>query len=333
MNLAHLAKLTSDVGLYEHSLGDEPRREHGYCVDDVARALIVLLRAEGRATATDSALIDVYERFLAQSQALDGRVTNRCSADGEWRGVASTEDHWGRALWAWGTAVRESRSADRAAEAYERFRISARRRSVHFRSMVFASLGAAQVLEVLPRNEPAMALLRDTIALLPTVPEGQWVWPEARLTYANAAIPEMMMVAGFHLNDNNLIRRGRHALEWLWQLQTSAGRLSLVPHHGWSPGDVFPSFDQQPIEVAALVDACVTAYDVTSDPLWQERISIGRRWFDGWNDQGIEMHDPSTGAGFDALTLDGRNNNRGAESTISYLSVEQRNASLLESVA
>lgn len=323
MNITHLSSLTNDLGLYEHCLGSEPRHEHGYCVDDVARALIVVVRA-GAQDAEARRLIDVYSSFLAEAQTPDGRVVNRREASGGWRGTPSTADHWGRALWAWGTVVRSIKDTAISAEAYDRFRISARRRSVFLRSMVFASLGASQVLEVLPGNAAAMGIVRDTVAMFPRSNSRHWSWPEPTLTYANGAIPEAMMLAGFHTNDDALIRQGRHALEWLWQLQSSAGRLSVIPHRGWMPGDALPAFDQQPIEIAALVDACVTAYDLTSDPVWLERIDIGRRWFDGWNDQGISMHDPRTGAGFDALTIDGRNENQGAESTIAYLGVEQR---------
>ena len=190
--------------------------------------------------------------------------------------------------------------------------------------MVFAALGASQVLDVLPGNKAALGILQDTIAMLPKPDGSRWTWPESKLTYANGAIPEVMMLAGFHTNQDILIRQGRHALEWLWQLQLAAGRLSLIPHRGWMPGDPLPAFDQQPIVVAALIDACVSAYDVTSDPMWLERIELGRRWFDGHNDQSIPMHDSVTGAGFDALTLNGRNDNRGAESTIAFLSVAQR---------
>ena len=328
MNTGHLAALTDGIGLFEHCLYDEPRTEHGYCVDDVARALIVLLRADDRSD-EGRRLTETYSRFLADSQLPDGRIVNRRDTRGDWHGVPSTADHWGRALWAWGTAVRHSRETNQSAQAYEHFRLSARRRSVFLRSMVFASLGASQVLDVLPGNRVALAILQDTIAMLPKAPDGKWVWPEGRLTYANASVAEAMMLAGFYTEQDDIFRQGRHALEWLWQLQSVADRLSMVPHQGWLPGDRLPAFDQQPIEVAALVDACQTAYDFTSDPGWLERMVTGRRWFDGWNDQSIPMHDAESGAGFDALTLDGRNENRGAESTICFLSVDQRTENLV----
>ena len=40
----HLERLTDDRGLFEHARLAVPRREHGYCVDDVARGLVVVCR-------------------------------------------------------------------------------------------------------------------------------------------------------------------------------------------------------------------------------------------------------------------------------------------------
>ena len=40
----HLQRMTDDVGLLEHAKGIVPRYEHGYCLDDVARGLVVVCR-------------------------------------------------------------------------------------------------------------------------------------------------------------------------------------------------------------------------------------------------------------------------------------------------
>ena len=53
-------------------------------------------------------------------------------------------------------------------------------------------------------------------------------------------------------------------------------------------------FDQQPIEVAAMADACARAYAVTGDSTWRDGVelrSVG--WFLGANDVGVPMCDPS----------------------------------------
>jgi len=42
--LRHLVRLTDRFGTFEHAEHATPRREHGYCVDDVARVLVVSAR-------------------------------------------------------------------------------------------------------------------------------------------------------------------------------------------------------------------------------------------------------------------------------------------------
>ena len=321
MNLTHLKSMTDDVGLFEHSLGAEPRYEHGYCVDDVARAVVVLQRMEpGEA----DGLLDRYLAFLAGAQDASGRMWNRRDVAGDWRGEANTHDHWGRALWAWGVTIRASRDPQTAAQAYEHFVISARRRSPYLRSMAFAALGAIEVLHVLPGNPIALSLINDAVAQIPIPRTQQWPWPEPRLTYANGVIPEVLILGGLTLQQHHIVKLGMLMLDWLMEVQTSGDQLSVIPHRGWARGEPLPAFDQQPIEVSALVDACATAYDLTSDPKWSRRVMQGYRWFEGANDRGITMFDARTGAGFDGLTEDGRNDNRGAESTLAYLNVAAR---------
>jgi hypothetical protein len=323
VNIQHLNGISDDIGLFEHCRGDQPRHEHGYCVDDVARGVVVLQRLRSHDASVEN-LISIYLNFLDQSQDSSGRVTNRRSIDGSWHGEPNTKDHWGRALWAWGTTVRISRDPDQAAQAYERFVVSARRRSPHLRSMAFAALGASEVLHVLPGNQVAAALLRDALTVIPIPTSREWPWPESRLTYANALLPEVLMLGGFHLQKSSITRLGLLMLQWLVDVQMNDDHLSPIPHHGWSAGEILPAFDQQPMEISALADACSTAYDITSDPQWSRLLHLGYTWFEGNNDGGIPMFDEHTGAGFDGLTHEGRNENRGAESTLAYLSTAER---------
>ena len=40
----HLLSMTDELGTFEHALFAEPRPEHGYCTDDMARVLVVASR-------------------------------------------------------------------------------------------------------------------------------------------------------------------------------------------------------------------------------------------------------------------------------------------------
>ncbi|MGN8244910.1 hypothetical protein ACTHAM_002021 [Cellulomonas soli] len=319
----HLQVLTTSTGLYEHASGTRPRVEHGMCVDDVARGLVVTAR-EQDPSAQVRAMADTYLTFLLDAQRPDGTMHNRRSADGAWLDEPSTDDHWGRALWALGTAVAHSPDADLVARAQAGATRALQARSVHPRAMAYAALGAAELFGAHTDELAARRLLRDVRAvLLPGRHDRPWPWPYGRLTYANAVLPEAMVRVADVLHDTDLRADGLALLTWLVQEQTLDGHVSAVPAGGRSPGDRSPAFDQQPIEVAALAEAGWTAYRSTHDPRWVSLVTRCAQWFTGDNDTGLPMRDATTGGGYDGLERGSVNQNQGAESTLAWLSTAQ----------
>lgn len=323
--LAHLHHLTDAGGLYEHADHTRVRRAHGYCVDDVARALIVVMR-EDHSTPLHDDLREQYLSFVLLAQAEDGRFRNRRGADLGWTDSPTVEDCWGRALWALGTVVSRSSEPSQREAALAAFDRGAGWRSPWSRASAFAALGAAEVLRSAPGHEAAERLLRDAVECIGG-PSGNpsWPWPEARLTYANPALAETLIAAGAALGEPDVLADGLTLLRWLLDGQTRAGHLSVVPASGRGPADPDRArFDQQPIEVAALADACARAFDLTGEERWSAAVSLCAAWFLGDNDSGTVMHDPVSGGGYDGLERDGRNENQGAESTLALLSTLQQ---------
>jgi len=328
LNLRHLISMSDSRGLFEHAEFNQPRKEHGYCVDDVARGLVLLQRIASEDLRSRE-LIKIYFNFVSKAQALDGHFINRCNVSGIWGPTAQMGDHWGRALWALGTVAHQDPDRELAKFALNKFDISAPHRTHHLRPMIYAGLGAAEILSYLPDHEVAQKLLRAAVNVIQRTPDQGWPWPEARLSYGNAVIPEILMLAGHHFSEPKLISEGTTLLRWLVEVETHNDHFSVTPFTGWSKGEVRPAFDQQPIEIAALVDACATAFELTKDNEWLNYLERGSDWFEGANDLAIQMYDPITGAGFDGVIATGRNENQGAESTLSYLSVAQRKHSYL----
>jgi hypothetical protein len=191
--------------------------------------------------------------------------------------------------------------------------------------MAFAALGAAEILERWPDHSDALTLLDRAGAVIgePSA-DLAWPWPAPRLSYANAAIAEAVIVAGWKLGRDRVLRNGLRMLKWLLTVETRDGHLSVVPAGGWGPGEVRPAFDQQPIEVAALSDACMRAATITGDSSWLAGVEMSVAWFLGINDAGVPMVDEQTGGGCDGLGRTGRSRNQGAESTLAMLSVMQQ---------
>jgi hypothetical protein len=319
----HLVALTDRFGTFEHAEHAVPRREHGYCVDDVARVLVVSAR-EPSPNASVRSLAQGSLGFVGDAMGPHGECRNRRAADGTWTSEGSTEDCWGRSLWGLGTAAASMQFAI-AGPALALFELGAEQRSQYPRAMAFAVLGAAAVIGVDPTNAAALSLLRDAAdTMFEARDDASWPWPEPRLYYANALLPDAMIAAGVALERPELVSRGLLLLGWLLARETRDGHLSVTPVDGSGPEDVGPGFDQQPIEVSTMADACARALLVDDSPQWLEGIQMADAWFDADNDAHVVMWDPATGGGFDGLHAEVANQNQGAESTLALVSTRQQ---------
>ncbi|WP_326552159.1 glycosyltransferase [Micromonospora sp. NBC_01813] len=322
-SFAHLSRLSDDTGLFEHARHATVRREHGYCTDDVARGLVVTSR-QPQPTSEVLRLAERYLAFLTHAQDASGAFHNRLGHDRRWSDEPGLGDWWGRALWGLGTAAARSPAGWIREEALVAFDRGASLRSPAPHAMAFAGLGAAEVLRRHPAHTSAAALLADAATSIGAPgADPRWPWPQPRLTYANAALAEVVIAASQLPHGGPPLDDGLRMLTWLHDVQLLAGHLSVVPVDGWRPGTVRLRHDQQPIEVAAFADACATAAKVTGDPTWQTGVRQAIGWFLGDNDLGTPMWSPATGGGYDGLTPQGPNLNQGAESTLALIATLQ----------
>jgi hypothetical protein len=329
-SFAHLVRLTDDTGLLEHARGALPLRVHGYCVDDVARGLVVVCREPSPAPVLVN-LAATYLAFIIHAQTSDGTFHNRLGYDRRWLDGSDTGDWWGRAVWGLGTAIARAPERWMSDVALTCFDLAARNRSRWARAMAFAGLGAAEVLSVAPDHDGARRLLADaTTTVGPATADSEWPWPEQRLAYANAALAEVHLAAGEYLADERGVTTGLLLLEWLLRTETHDGHLSTTPVGGWGPGEARPGFDQQPLEAATMADACVRAMRLADDSAtWTNGLDMAVGWFLGDNDSKVELFDSMTGGCSDGLRSSGCSDNEGAESTLALISTLQRARGLL----
>ena len=320
----HLLRLTDRRGTFEHACFAEPRPEHGYCTDDMARVLVVATRepdAEGQV----NGLAGLAVRFLNEAQAYSGACRNRMDRNGRWTDEPTTDDHWGRCIWGLGTAAAHSDVSMVRRLAVIQFERAAQARSTSPRAMAFAALGAAELLAVDPEHPAARKLITDYAASI-AAPNGDrsWPWPEPRLTYANAVLAEAMIAAGVALDDATLRQRGLDLLALAARLRN--GRRPSVSHPGGgqrarrrqarlstSSRSRWPHW---PMRARVPLPS-------TPAPIWPDGVAAAAAWFLGANDAGQLMWDPETGGGFDGLHADGVNRNQGAESTLAVISTLQ----------
>lgn len=327
--LEHLDRMTTDMGIYEHASGITPRIEHGYCTDDNARLLLIACREPDEGIARRLGRIALSFVLDAQSDA--GLFRNRFRLEGTWRWVdePANADWWGRAVWGLGAASVSHPDPWMRQRARWGFDRSVHQRSPYLHAMAFAALGAADVAIAEPGHEEAIDLARDAGQRLSAVISPAWPWPLPRLTYGSACLAEAVIAAGWASADARMAERGLEMLGWLLDQQVVDGHLSVVGVQGRGPGEGGPQFDQQPIEVAAIADACWRAWTLTGDPSWAHGIALAADWFAGRNDSHAVMQDVHSGGSYDGLKADGRNVNQGAESTLALVSTMQRARSVL----
>ncbi|MET1232707.1 MAG: glycosyltransferase family 4 protein, partial [Candidatus Limnocylindrales bacterium] len=107
----HLGRLSDDLGVAQHAVGAKPDLDHGYCTDDVARALVAdILHAEWEGDRAVARSIRRHLAFLEEAfEPRHGRFRNFRAADGRWLEEIGSEDCHGRAVAALGeTALRTS---------------------------------------------------------------------------------------------------------------------------------------------------------------------------------------------------------------------------------
>jgi hypothetical protein len=149
-----------------------------------------------------------------------------------------------------------------------------------------------------------------------------WKWFENILTYDNARLPQALLMGGKFLKIKEYENAGLEALDWLFDviMDKDNNYLSLIGNDGWfQKGKTKPKFDQQPLEIPALIDACYHAYGSSDDEKWLHRIGAAFNWFLGNNDRQEPLCDFVTGGCFDGLSSTSLNRNQGAESTLSWL--------------
>ena len=329
--LDHLLVLTDGTGILQHARFDVPDRDHGYCTDDNARALIVSLQAQHVLAEKDNdngVLSHRYLSFLQHAFNPDnGRFRNFMGYDRQWREDEGSEDSHGRAMWALGQTVLDSPLHGMASAAMALFE-QALPRAVELkpiRSVAYTLLGIEAYLRrfsgatEVRRAHAVLAERLHTAFVKHATPD--WPWPEDQLTYANGLLPHALIASGARLENEAMLQMGLTSLEWLNSLQVDPkGHFVPIGNRGWfNRNGTRARFDQQPIEVEHVTDAGLEAFRVTGEQRWLDEARRCFEWFLGRNDIGQPVCDHATGGCRDGLQPEGLNNNQGAESTLAWL--------------
>ncbi|MGA2456627.1 MAG: glycosyltransferase family 4 protein [Terriglobales bacterium] len=336
LKLNHLNALTDDTGILQHAIFTIPNRAEGYTTDDNARALIFTMLwsqlSKGQGRKADSVSTDVSCRYLSfLEHAFDpakGRFKNFLGYDRRWYDAEGSEDCHGRALWSLGTILGRSENQGLRCAAGRLFEFSLPA-AVEFsspRAWAYTLLGIQEYLNSYPGDRDAQkvrsVLSRRLLEMYESIRRPDWKWFENVLAYGNARLPQALLLVGSACSDDRMVSAGLEALDWLSQTQHCKTNHHFVPIGSqgfYRQGGEKARFDQQPIEAAGAVSACLEAYRITGDSRWCREAWSAFNWFLGDNDLQLPLYDSVTGGCRDGLHPDRANQNQGAESTLSFL--------------
>jgi glycosyltransferase involved in cell wall biosynthesis len=327
IQLGHFLVLCDDTGILQHAIHSVPDRAHGYCVDDNSRALLLACALSSPA---EQPLTDIlttrFASFVQHAWNPDtGRFRNFMSFSRNWLEDIGSEDSHGRSLWALGECARSDVSRRRWAAALFAQAMAAVQDFRSPRAWAFTLLGLDGYCAAIPGDSSAQQLrhrlAEKLIALLGAVEAPGWVWFEDGLAYDNARLCQALIVTGMATATQRHVTAGLRTLRWLMKIQTTQeGFFRPVGTEGFGDRRKGPrAFDQQPVETAAAIAACCAAWNADHDPIWKKDVERAFDWFLGGNDLAVPVADPESGSCRDGLHPDRANENRGAESVLSYL--------------
>jgi len=327
-----IERMTDDCGIFQHGRYRLPDRQHGYCADDNARALSLVARQSNLGPLSDEQikLAYCYAAFMNHAWNNQDRFRNFMSFSRNWLDEGGSDDCCARSYESLVDVARSNLPSDLRQWAGDLGTqvlsksgpwSSLRARAVMVKSLVrtFGVFGDGQEIQVMIRY-----LSRHLHQSLQQHTRPGHDWFEPGLAYDNARISEGLIIGGAFLGEAEMVADGLAAQKWLMKKQTriiggkEGGVFVPVPNSRFSnDGPDHPLYDQQPLEVLATIDACLSALRLTGDAQWREEALRAFAWFHGENTAGLSLIDGEGGC-YDGLNPGGLNLNQGAESILSY---------------
>ena len=325
INLEYLRLMTDDVGLLQHATFTIPNRQYGYCTDDNVRALIITVM--NYHLFHDKTIIPLLKTYLSfvRHAVYKGKVRNFMDYSRVFLEEEGSEDCSSRTMWVVGWVIAYSPSLPGVMEIVVRLFKEILPGASSFtspRAWAYAILGCIRYLQRFGGDREVRTVLDQMSRKLFSSfgKDDEWPWCEDILAYDNGRIPHALIAAGEWMGNKAMTQQGLKSLSWLLSIQTEENHLSIIGNQGWfRKGGTKAQFDQQPVEIPALIEACNEAFRVTDDDKWRKAMDVCFSWFLGNNDAHQGLYDFTTGGCYDGLCADGTNENQGGESIVSWL--------------
>ena len=331
INLDHFKKMTTDFGMLQFAILNQPDIHSGYTIDDNARAMIALCQ-HYKMTRDDADLpyIQIYLDFIEYCERPGRNFINYVDFDRNFTAQneeVNLDDSTGRAIWALGYLVSLShllpyKMTAKAEAIFERALQNVS--NIHSpRAMAFILKGLYYYNRsvVSEHTVDLTKLLADRlVSLYRKEATDGWAWFESYLTYANSVLPEALLCASTITDNDEYKAIAKRSFDFLIEKTFDQDCIRVISNKTWHyKGTLCGKYGEQPIDVAYTVLTLRKFHDIFKEPHYLEKMEMAFNWFLGNNHLEQIIYNPCTGGCFDGLEQHNVNLNQGAESTVSYL--------------
>jgi glycosyltransferase involved in cell wall biosynthesis len=326
-SLAHINRLTDDTGIIQHAKFGIPNLKEGYCLDDNARALLMVLMAYRQMKDKRALeLSPVYLSYIHYMQNTDGTFRNFLSFNRNFLDEVGSEDSFGRTIWALGYLMKNAPNDAyfqtgslvffNAAPNFEKLK--------SIRSIANTMIGVSYYLKSNPADDSMTERLRSMAVNLVEHyhknVSNNWNWFEPLLAYDNGILPLALLHAAEILNDTKITDVAITTMDFLTTHTLRGDYLSIIGNEKWYKKDGERSvFAQQPVDAMASVLMYHQAFQLTRNKVYLNKLYTSFLWFLGENDLRMSLYDFETNGCCDGFESYGVNRNQGAESSLAYL--------------
>ncbi|TYP75099.1 glycosyltransferase [Aquimarina intermedia] len=335
IELDHLERLTTSMGVIQFSNLNEPELKSGYTLDDNARALIAACKyyeLTNEKTVLDS--IEIYVSFILHCQRHDGSFLNYVDENGKFtpqNDTVNLEDANGRALWSLGCFINLKKILpkkfryllERAEESFNEFS----EHIPHYNSpralaFIIKGLYKKSSNECNISNE-VTSIAQKLANMYKHESDDNWQWYESYFTYGNSVLPQSMLLA-YEMTDIQEFKNiALNSFNFLLGHLFRKGKFNIISNKTWFKyGDSvhdLPLGGQQPVDVAYTLLALKTFHRHFPEKDYDKKMELSFSWFLGNNYLNQTVYNHLTKGCHDGIETININLNQGAESTISYL--------------
>ncbi|MFC2113016.1 glycosyltransferase family 4 protein [Bacteroidota bacterium] len=326
-SLNHILRLTDDTGIIQHAKYGIPNLKEGYCLDDNARALLLVLMAYRQIKDNKALeLSPIYLSYIHYMQNANGTFRNFLSFSRNYLDEVGSEDSFSRTIWALGYLLGNAPND----AYYQTGRLMFFNAAPNFeklksiRGIANAMIGVSYYLKSNPSDDSMTERLRNmALKLVRHYKDNEtpdWKWFESLLAYDNGIMPLALLHSAGILNDEIIFETAISSMRFLTEHTFKDDYLSIIGNEKWYLKDGERSvFAQQPIDAMAMILMYHQAYHLTNEKDYLNKLYTSFLWFLGENDLRMSLYDFETKGCCDGFESYGVNRNQGAESSLAYL--------------